>query len=115
VLRVARPLASGAFDVHLVLAIELLHDDRRAPAGGERPAQSLEPEPMLLAVVMHFAEQHDRVAAHPRLPIRHVRRARACRHPEREHGGERVRRAARHGARWSCRASTTCSASALAT
>ena len=73
VLHVARLLTACAVDVGLALEIKLLHHDGRPPSGGEGATQQVQPQPMLLRVVMHFAEQDDGVAGEARFPGLHGR------------------------------------------
>ena len=63
-----RPLAASALDVGLALDVELLHRDRRPPAGSQRAAQQREAQPVLLGVVVHLAQQHHGVASEAGFP-----------------------------------------------
>jgi hypothetical protein len=63
-------LAPAALDVVLPVGVELLHHEDRPPAGLDGPAQRLGAQAVQRPVVVHLAEQRDRVAAQPLLPRR---------------------------------------------
>ncbi len=76
-LGVGGPFATRPFDVGLTLAVELFHRDGRPPSRDERATQHLQPEPVLLRVVMDLAEHDHRVTLQPAFPAIAGRRHRA--------------------------------------
>ena len=61
-LRVARAFPACALDVWLPFAVELLHRYGWTPARVERTPQHVQPQAMMLGIVVHLAQQHDVVA-----------------------------------------------------
>ena len=65
---VARLLGAAALDGGLLLEVELLHHQRRAPAALASPAQRLRAQPVVQRVVVHLAEQRHGVVVQPLRP-----------------------------------------------
>ena len=60
-------LGQRAVDLGLALAVELLHQQRRARAAGQQCTQRASTQLMLAHVVVHFAEQHQGPRANRRV------------------------------------------------
>ena len=66
--RITRPFTARTFDIGLAPDIELLHRDRRAPAGRKGTAQQIQAQAMVRGVIVDLAQQHDAVTAQAPFP-----------------------------------------------